>query len=79
MHNSPLVEFSNTDNDLSCVKLCDLFVKSFVLFEDLVKLSTIDEWHNIKEAQLRLKEVLHSTEEWVIRLKQNLYLELCRC
>ena len=72
------MEFSNTNNNLSGVKPGDLLVKPLVLSENLVKLSTIDKGHNIEEAQLCLKKIIHSTEEWMISLEKNFCLKFSR-
>jgi len=50
VHDAFFVQFSNGNNDLSGIELDNIFTKSFLLLEDLVKLTTIDEWHDKVEA-----------------------------
>lgn len=63
------MQFSNRDNDLCSIELDDIFTKSLLLLEDLVKLTTVDERHDKVEARLRLEHPLHAAQERVIGFK----------
>ena len=40
------MEFSNCNDNLSGIELNHIFRESFLLLEDLIELSSVDEWHD---------------------------------
>jgi len=52
VHNAFFVQFTNSNDDLSTVKLDDVFSKSLVFLKDLVELATIDKRHDKIKASI---------------------------
>ena len=52
-----------------------LFRESFLLLEDLIKFTAINEWHDEVKTCIRLEHVFHAAEELVIGFEQNVLLE----
>ena len=50
MHDSLIVQMSDSNDQLSCEELSLFFCKTMVRFENLVKFATIDEWHDKVQA-----------------------------
>ena len=46
MHDPLLMEFSDRNDNLSSIELNHIFRESFLLLEDLIELSSVDEWHD---------------------------------
>ena len=71
------VEFANRGDDLGGIKLDYIFFEALFFLENLVELTTIDEGHDEVEANLRLEEIVHSTEERVISFEKDISLQQC--
>ena len=50
VHDSFIVQMSDSNDQLSCEELSLFFCKTTVRFENLVKFATIDEWHDKVQA-----------------------------
>ena len=68
VHDSFIVQMSDSNDQLSCEELSLIFGKTTVRFENLVKFATIDEWHDKVQAQLSLKDVVYAAQEWMVGL-----------
>ena len=79
MHDSFLVQLTNGDDNLSSIELDLGLRESLVLLKDLVQLSSIDEWHDKVQSRLRLEKIIHTAQEWMVSLKQNVLLEGHAC
>ena len=76
MHDSFLVQVSDSHANLRSVKPDNFLWKAFVLFEHLVQFTTLDERHHKVQPLCRLKQILHSHEEGVLATEQNVLLKL---
>lgn len=72
------MQLANCNDDLSSVKLDSRLIEALLLLEDFVKFSAVDKRHNEVEAGLRLEQIVHTTEERVISLKQDIFLQSSR-
>ena len=71
MHDALVVQLSDANDDLCGVKFNNILIKSLLLLENLVQLTAINERHDEVETGIRLEQVLHTAEEGVISLKEN--------
>ena len=72
MQDIVLVQFADTNQDLSCVELRLLLCEALVSLEYSVQFTSLDEGHHKEETQLRLKEVVNAAEELVSHGRQDL-------
>ena len=77
MHDALVVQLSDANDDLCGIKLNNILIKSLLLLENLVQLTAINERHDEVETGVRLEQVLHTAEEGVISLKENVLLQSC--
>ena len=78
MHNALVMQFSNADNDLRRIKLDHSFREPLLLLENLVELTSVNKWHHKVETSVRLEHVLHAAQEWMVRLKEYVFLQRSR-
>jgi len=78
VHNTFLVELSNSQNNLNGIKFDKLFGKSFLFLENLIQLTTSDKRHNKIKTRLWLEQEVHPTQVGVVCSKQNIFLEQSR-
>ena len=76
MHVVFLMELSNRNCNLSCVKLDLFFLKSFALQEMLIKFSSSDKWHDKEKSQIVLEYIVHTHKKRGSNVEQNVPLQL---
>jgi len=76
MGNTLRMKVPNSQNDLGSVELDDVLWESLLALEHLVQLSSSNEGHDEVQAELRLEEVVHSHQEWVVAAEQDILLKL---
>jgi len=54
------MQIADSNDDLCGVELNLLLREAFVLLEDLIELTTLDEGHDKVKTQLRLEQVVHA-------------------
>lgn len=77
MRDTLLVQVADSECNLSRIKLDNVLTESFLLLENFVQFTSFDEGHDKVEAELGLKQVVHSHEEGMIARKQYIFLQLC--
>ncbi len=75
MHDTLFVQFADGYDNLGRVEFDNVLIEAFLLLENFVKFTTIDEWHHEIKPCLRLEQVLHTAQEWVISFKKNVFFE----
>ena len=79
MHDTFLVEFSDSQRDLNGVKFDNVLGKAFLFLENLVQLTTADKGHDEVETGLWLEQEVHTNQVGVVCSKQNIFLQQCGC
>ena len=77
MSNTLRMKVPDSENNLSSVELDNVLRESLLTLEDLVQLSSSNEGHYKVQAELRLEEVVHAHQEWVVAAKQDILLKFC--
>ena len=69
------MQFTNAYDDLSDVKLGQLFRGALVLWKDALKAAPSQQGHDEVQAQLALEDVVEPAKERVVNLHQYIHLE----
>ena len=70
------MKVADSKNYLGSVELDDVLWEPLLALEHLVQLSSSNEGHDEVQAELRLKEVVHAHQEWVVAAEQYVLLQL---
>jgi len=63
-------------SDLSCVESDNFLGKTFLGFENFVKLASLNEWHHEVKTCVWLEKVVHAYKEGVVATKKNVFFKL---
>ena len=77
MYNVLLMKNTKTYHELGNVEFHCCFWQNLINLFDLVKIATLDKWHDEIEAQLCLKAVFHAAQELMVGLEKD--VSLCPC
>ena len=75
MHEAFFVQMTDCNNELSGIELSRILCKPLVSAQDSVHLASLNKRHYKVEAQIRLEEVFHAAKKWMIKLKQDVFLQ----
>ncbi len=75
MHDTFFVQFADGYDDLGRVEFDNVLAEAFLLLENFVKFSTIDERHHEIKPSLRLEQVLHTAQEWMVSFEKNVFFK----
>ena len=75
MGNALRMKVANSHNNLGSIKLDHILWESLLALENLVQLSSSNEWHDKVKAELRLEQVVHAHKEWMVAAKQDILLK----
>ena len=75
MHDTFFVQFADGYDDLGRVEFDNILAKTFLLLENFVKFTTIDERHYEIKPSLRLEQVLHTAKERVVSFEKNVFFK----
>ena len=70
------MKVADSKNYLGSVELDDVLWEPLLALEHLVQLSSSNEGHDEVQAELRLEEVVHAHQEWVVAAEQYVLLQL---
>ena len=76
MDNSFLMEISKSKGNLNSVKLDFILLESTLSFEESIKLSASDKWHNEEESKIRHEKIFHTNQELMLTLEHDILLKL---
>ena len=62
--------------DLCCIELHLLLAELVVVVEEYsVQFAALDERHHKVKSHFSLKEILHSTQKWMVQLEKDVFLK----
>lgn len=71
-----LMEISKSKGNLNSVKLDFILLESTLSFEESIKLSASDKWHNEEESKIRHEKIFHTNQELMLTLEHDILLKL---
>ena len=74
MNDFLVVQVVDCHNQLNRIEYDGLFLELFLRLEDLVKLTTLNKWHDEVEPHVVLEQEVHLYEERVVALEKNVLL-----
>ena len=74
MHDSFRVKVADGEADLEGVKFDHRFWKTLICLKNFVQLTTPYEGHHEVKSGLRLEQIVHAAQEWMIATEQNVLL-----
>lgn len=63
-------------SDLSSVKSDNILGKTFLGFENFVKLASLYEGHNEVKTCVWLEQIVHTNKEWMVAPEKNIFFKL---
>lgn len=70
------MEISKSKGNLNSVKLDFILLESTLSFEESIKLSASDKWHNEEESKIRHEKIFHTNQELMLTLEHDILLKL---
>ncbi len=77
MHDAFCMQVADRHANLQGVEFDNWLGQTSVRFENFVKLTSFDKWHDKVESFLRLEQVLHTNKERMVTAEKDIFLQSC--